>query len=226
MKPPKKTAAKKRLPTSGPKKLAGALQKSEVELPLRALLDSWVPGKSEVEVRALGMAALELILDCLDGKIRLARPQEMMEYRDYGDPTSHALVAFAEGDLPDVLRKLAVRGWSDLRIAATIGGVRDSRIVPYLLTAFADKDGACRRQAVTCLASQRDERATDALIAAINDRAGDVRYAAIEGLGEVGDPRAIEPLRVATKRSARFPWLGHADQAIRKIREKARAQGL
>ncbi len=162
---------------------------------LKAGPESYFTQRWDAQLLALGQAALERTLDCIDGKAKLDIPrQDCMEHRDLGDWEEVAVVAFARADVGHVLSLVKARGWDDLKIAHYLGGVPAPALLPHLLASMASKDEYRRVAAVNHLGAFRDPRATDALLGALKDRASFVRFCAIERLGDAGDQIAIEPL--------------------------------
>jgi hypothetical protein len=191
--------------------------------------ESYFTQKWDAELLALGPAALERTLDCIEGKAKLDIPRQgYLEIRDLGNWEDIAVVAFARADVGGVLRAVKGRRWDDLRIALYLGSVPAPEILPYVLTLAANKEPETRRTAINDLALHRDPRATDALIAALRDRSSSVRFSAIERLGDLGDPRAIEPLRsfaIESQASVRHAYLGEsAKAAIKKIQANVRKE--
>ena len=200
----------------GSKKAKGAQASRDLDLRLRSWWDAL--RKSPVyqcddELLALGHPALELILDCIDGKAPLDLHQTDTEFRDWGDWRTLGVTVFAKADLGGVLDALVARRWKDDRIAYFVGSVRDPRVLPYLLARVVSKEPLDRAATVRDLAGHRDPRAVDALIRALRDRSPDVRSCAAESLGALGDPRAVEPLQALVKRSARSPGLVRSAEA-------------
>jgi len=78
--------------------------------------ESYFTQRWDVQLLPLGSAALERIVDCIDGKAKLdiAR-QGCMEHRDLGDWEDVGVVAFARADVGQVLSLVKARGWDDLK---------------------------------------------------------------------------------------------------------------
>jgi HEAT repeat protein len=171
---------------------------------LRALLNH--EGYDPKELVALGRPALQRVLLAVEREAPLTLPSKTSELdgRAYEDGLQAALAAFAADDLQGVLTELKARQWSDERIALSgLARVKDERIVPFLLAAYASKEPMTRLSAVNYLGLQRDPRATDTLVKALTDRSSQVRSAAVEALGEVGDARAIKALKALAANKAR-----------------------
>jgi hypothetical protein len=187
--------------------------------------NSYFTEQWDAQLQALGPAALERTLDCIDGRATLDIPRQgAMEYRDLANWEQIAIIAFARADAGRVLSRLAARGWSDIKIAQYLGAVPDPAILPYVLALLASKQAIERSTAVNYLGAYRDGEATTALLGALNDRSSFVRFSAIERLADAGDPSAIPPLeRFAAEvaGSKRFGYLAaSAKAAIDKIRAK------
>jgi HEAT repeat protein len=189
--------------------------------------ESYFTQRWDAQLLALGPAALERTLDCIDGKAKpdIAR-QGYMEHRDLGDWEDVAVVALARADVGHVLSLVKARGWDDLKIAHYLGAVPAPALLPYLLATMASKHEHQRVAAVNHLGAYRDPRATEALLGALKDRTSFVRFCAIERLGEAGDDNAIKPLQQFAREavlSKRFFYLATcAKSAIKKIRATAR----
>jgi HEAT repeat protein len=187
--------------------------------------ESYFTQRWDAQLLALGPAALERTLDCIDGKAKLdiAR-QDYMEHRDLGDWEDVAVVAFARADVGHVLSLVKARGWDDLEIAHYLGEVPAPALLPYLMASMASKDEHRRVAAVNHLGAYRDPLATDALLGALKDRASFVRFCAIERLGDAGDQNAIKPLQLFAREAAlskRFAYLAAcAKEAVKKIRSR------
>ncbi len=189
---------------------------------LRALLHtSWSFDAAPPELLALGRPALDRLLDAKVGELF---PTEM-EWRDYGVQREHAIAAFAKADIDGVLTAMKKRKWTDAAIASSgIALVQDARLVPILVSLYADREPLSRKAAVEYLGNQRDPLATAAVIRALRDRSSDVRLAAIRALGNMGDLDAIEPLTQLAERN-RSPLIEpEVKAACRKIRARSRSK--
>lgn len=186
----------------------------------------WPPDDSDRQLLASGPAALELLLDVADGKVKLDVGQTYTEYRDYGAWTVVAVATFARADPARVLEMVRGRGWDARRIALYLGSVPDPQLLPYLIVLLGDDEPLTRWAAVNNLALHGDSRATKAVVGALRDRSSDVQSAAVEALGRMGDLAGIEPLKEFAKRvsaSKRRAWLGGvARNSIKKIRAARR----
>jgi hypothetical protein len=196
----------------------GELRVKADERRLRALLSRWDYVRSPAELTAMGLPALERILDATDGHGSL--DEEGVDWRAYEDARQAAIAAFAARDVAGVLAAMRRRGWADGSIALSgIGRVPDLRVVEVLRTAYASKEPFTRQRIVTLLGMQRGPEAVDALVKALSDRSSAVRLAAVEALGEIGDRRAVAPLRALATRSARSRELvGRIDEVLAKMR--------
>lgn len=185
---------------------------------LRALLHtSWTFDAAPPELLALGRPALDRLLDATLGDFF---PTDL-EWRDYGVQREHAIAAFAKADLDGVLAAMKKRKWSDAAIASSgVARVRDGRLVPFLITLYADREPLSRKAAVEYLANQRDPAATATVIRALRDRSSDVRMAAIRALGEIGDRAALDPLAQLVERN-RSPLI---EDEVKLARRKIRAR--
>jgi HEAT repeat protein len=153
---------------------------------LRALLrGTWTFETAPPALVALGPRALDRLLDATDGVFFRTET----EWRDYGIYRQHAVAAFAKADMGRVLSAMKKRKWSAVEIVLSgVALVRDARVVPFLVAAYADPDSTMRQRAIEGLRTQRDARAKETLIRALKDRSPDVRRSAKRALEElVGD---------------------------------------
>jgi HEAT repeat protein len=160
------------------------VKNAPIDARLRELLAKWSYETSPAIVVAMGTPALERLLDSLEGKVGLYLPNATeLEGREYENARSAAVAAFAKSDLSALLDSIERRKWPAASVAYSVAAtVVDSRIVPYLIAAYASKDPADRLRAVNALAIQNDARATATLTTALKDRSSAVREVAAKAL--------------------------------------------
>jgi hypothetical protein len=160
------------------------MRNDAIDARLREVLGKWNYETSPAEIVAMGAPALERLLDSLEGLVGLYMPSATeLEGREYENARYAAVAAFARSDLHAVLDSIDRRKWPAVRVASCgITTAVDSRIVPYLIAAYASKEPADRLSAVNALAIQHDVRGAATLTAALKDRSSSVREAAAKAL--------------------------------------------
>ena len=205
-----------------PEKKTSALTR-KLDNELRALLRGvWTFETASPALLALGRPALDRLLDATAGAFF---PTDI-EWRDYGMYRQHAVAAYANADMEGVLSAMKKRKWTDAAVARSgVGLVQDARVVPLLVSAYADREPLWRQNAIDYLGSQRDPRATDTVLRALKDRSSAVRLAAIRALGQIGDPQTISALRAIADHSQRSLVVEYeVKEALRKIRKANRSR--
>jgi HEAT repeat protein len=117
-----------------------------------------------------------------------------------GEEAAAALVAIGTVSLPSLTTAARAPQWIARRNAVwALGALRDSRSVPVVLTALADREPPVRKVAAWALGALDADVAVSALIDALGDNDASVRSQVAWALGAIRDRRAVDGLLNALK---------------------------